>query len=691
MEVKSPFLKAPGMVRLFVYIHICFLFIPVHFSQAYGATESVGEDLNFLAQEGEVVESATKYPQLVRNAPASVTVITHDEINRYGWRTLADLLQSVRGFYVTNDKNYSYLGVQGFQRAGDYNSRILALLNGHTLNEDVYQQFFMGNDSGIDLDIVDRVEIVRGAGSALYGTNAIFAVVNIITKEGKDINGFRSSLEAGSGGANKGILTYGKTLSNGWDILFNASYFKSIGRDLSFPDYSAINGGITHNDGEYAYNLYYRAKYKDLTIQLAGNDREKQIPTASYGAVFNDPREETFDGHYLAEVKYDHNVSEKYGFMIRLYDDWYRYRGYYPLTPPYPLPNLKTDYSVGQYFGGEAQFRRDFEHWNKLIVGVEYQKHSVLLQNYDLPDYSCIDPLTGNTTSPTPCLDVAINFDIFSLYLEDEIKPSDQLTLTVGARRDQYINYSNLFSDKTTPRIALVYSPASETVLKLLYGEAFRAPSSYELYYSGTNIAPGQAKPETISTFEAAWEQTLDPHLTTSLSLFHYTANDLIELNQISLTQYQYQNVSRVVGHGVEGEIKGRWADGTAVYLNATFQETENTTTGLELSNSPRVLAKAGAILPITEYKTYFSVEEQYVGERDTIPDVTGAVQEVDPYAVTNLTLTMRNLIRGLDFQASVFNFFDQKYYDPASVLPFPIVQIPRDGRVFFLKSSYTF
>lgn len=686
MEIRSPFLKVPGMVRLFVYIHICFLFIPVHFSQAYGATESVGEDLAFLAQEGEVVESATKYPQLARNAPASVTVITHDEINRYGWRTLADLLQSVRGFYVTNDKNYSYLGVQGFQRAGDYNSRILALLNGHTLNEDVYQQFFMGNDSGIDLDIVDRVEIVRGAGSALYGTNAIFAVVNIITKEGKDINGFRSSLEAGSGGANKGILTYGKTLSNGWDILLDASYFKSIGRDLSFPYYSANNGGITNSDGEYAYNLFYRAKYKDLTIQLAGNDREKQIPTASYNAVFNDPREETFDGRYQAEVKYDHQVSEKYGFMIRIYDDWYRYRGYYPITG-YPANTVNSDYSLGQYYGGEIQLRRDFEHWNKLIVGSEYQKHSVLLQNYDLPSFSCI-----GSGSPSPCLDTAITFDLFSLYLEDEIKPVDNLALTLGVRRDQYINYSTLFSDKMTPRIALVYSPLPKTVLKLIYGEAFRAPSSYELYYAGTNIEPGHASPETISNFEAVWEQTLDAHYNTSLFLFQYNANNLIEsVLDTGTGLYQYQNVSRVIGHGVEAEIKGRWADGTAVYLNATFQETENTTTGLELSNSPRVLAKAGGILPIIEYKTYFSVEEQYVGERDTIPDVNGAVQEVDPYAVTNLTLTMRNLIRGLDFQASVFNFFDQKYYDPASVLPFPIVQIPRDGRVFFLKSSYTF
>ncbi len=125
-------------------------------------------------QEGLVVVSAAKYRQMLDEAPASITILTAREIKGYGWRTLADLFRSVRGFYVSDDRNYSYLGVRGFLRPGDYNSRVLVLLNGHTLNDDIWQTFLLGRESGIDLDLIDRIEIVRGPGSALYGTSAFF-------------------------------------------------------------------------------------------------------------------------------------------------------------------------------------------------------------------------------------------------------------------------------------------------------------------------------------------------------------------------------------------------------------------------------------------------------------------------------------------------------------------------------------
>ncbi len=132
-------------------------------------------------QEGQVVIAAVRYRQRVGEAPSSVTIITAREIAQYGWRTLPEVFRSVRGFYVSEDRNYSYLGVRGFSRPGDFNIRILGLLNGHTLNDDIYQGFLLGRESGIDLDLVERIEIVRGPGSALYGTSAFFAVVNIIT------------------------------------------------------------------------------------------------------------------------------------------------------------------------------------------------------------------------------------------------------------------------------------------------------------------------------------------------------------------------------------------------------------------------------------------------------------------------------------------------------------------------------
>src|SRR4030042_6440423 len=129
--------------------------------------------------EVATVYGASKYEQKVTEAPSSVTVITADEIKKYGYRTLADILRSVRGFYVTNDRNYSYVGCRGFARPGDYNSRVLVLVDGHRINDNVYDSVLVGLEFILDVDLIDRVEIIRGTSSSLYGTAAFFAVINI--------------------------------------------------------------------------------------------------------------------------------------------------------------------------------------------------------------------------------------------------------------------------------------------------------------------------------------------------------------------------------------------------------------------------------------------------------------------------------------------------------------------------------
>jgi iron complex outermembrane receptor protein len=125
------------------------------------------------------IYSASKYSQKASEAPSSVTVITAEEIKLYGFRNITDILKMVPGFYDTYDRNYSYLGVRGFGRPGDYNSRILVLIDGHRLNDNIGDTVLAGNEFPLDIDLIDRVEVVRGPGSALYGSNALFAVVSV--------------------------------------------------------------------------------------------------------------------------------------------------------------------------------------------------------------------------------------------------------------------------------------------------------------------------------------------------------------------------------------------------------------------------------------------------------------------------------------------------------------------------------
>src|SRR5690348_2552756 len=136
-----------------------------------------------------LVYGASKHEQTEAEAPSSVSIVTADEIKKSGYRTLADILNSVRGVYITYDRSYSYLGLRGFSRPGDYGGRILILVDGHRVNDVLYDSAFNGTDFILDVDLIERVEIIRGPGSSLYGNNAFLAVVNVITRRGGGFHG----------------------------------------------------------------------------------------------------------------------------------------------------------------------------------------------------------------------------------------------------------------------------------------------------------------------------------------------------------------------------------------------------------------------------------------------------------------------------------------------------------------------
>ncbi len=120
----------------------------------------------------ESVYSASGFKQKVTEAPASVTIVTADEIQKHGYRTLADILRTVIGFYITYDRNYSYLGVRGDGLPGQYNNSISLLIDGHRLNDNVYEGNLIGTDFPLDVDLIDRLEVTRGPNSSLYVASA---------------------------------------------------------------------------------------------------------------------------------------------------------------------------------------------------------------------------------------------------------------------------------------------------------------------------------------------------------------------------------------------------------------------------------------------------------------------------------------------------------------------------------------
>jgi len=148
----------------------------------------------------QMVTGVSRRPLPLSETPSSVTVIPAAEISAMGYRTLGEALRWVRGLFVTDDRNYTFLGVRGLQRPGDYNNKILLTLDGHSLNGAVYGDAAIGPELGLDLEQVERIEVVRGPGSTFYGSYAALAVVNVVTRRPHGEPGARFDLRAGGAG-----------------------------------------------------------------------------------------------------------------------------------------------------------------------------------------------------------------------------------------------------------------------------------------------------------------------------------------------------------------------------------------------------------------------------------------------------------------------------------------------------------
>ena len=245
-----------------------------------------------MSVEVGTVFGAARREQRVTEAPSSVTIVTAEDIRTFGWRTLAEALSSVRGFYVTNDRNYTYVGVRGFGRPSDYNNRVLVLVNGHRYNDNVYDQALLGHEFPIDLSLVDRIEVIRGPGSALYGTSAFFAVINLVLRPGGAVGGSESSIEVGSFDTYRLRTSYGRRSASGVDSLFSVSHLSSDGQSLLyFPEYDEpdFNFGVNRDaDRESATSLFGSVGRGRFTVQGAYGSRRKVVPTGSYETTLDD-------------------------------------------------------------------------------------------------------------------------------------------------------------------------------------------------------------------------------------------------------------------------------------------------------------------------------------------------------------------------------------------------------------------
>jgi len=631
---------------------------------------------NPFANEGDILDSllnvpintASRHWQKVNDAPASVSIITAEDIKRYGYETLKEALQSVAGFYITDDRNYSYLGVRGFSRPTDYNDRIVLLLNGHKLNESVYGSSFIGWELGLNMESVERIEIVRGPGSSLYGTGAMFAVVNIITKDGSKIDGLRAGIEGGSLGKLQGRATYGQYFENNIDLSISGIVGRTDGIDLYFPEFDSpeTNNGIASNlDWERYTNVSAKLKYGNWSLQNMVSARSKGIPTGAYETVFNNPLAKTLDAIVNTGLVYENEIDESKTVTVRSSYLHYFYEGYYPY-----VEELNYDKSIGRQFTLGGQLLWDVSSKNRLIIGVEgiYNPTS---------SYYNVSPGSVN-------FDKNLSFSILSAYIHDEYQLFPFMTAIFGLRSDSY-SYDGSY---LAPRIAAVITPSLLTTVKLLYGEAFRAPNFYELYYEDSFTSVVQSinlKPERISTSEAILEQRLADQYFAVLSVYRYNVKDLIDYqtNEADSTT-QYRNIHSVVANGIEAGIQARYKSGISLQANYSYQHGYNEASKLDLTNSPLHAAKLNAAIPLVEYVT-MAAELRYESERITLYN-----SKTSGYFLGNAALTAKLPVEGLECLLKVRNIFNRKYNLPGG-MEHRQAAIGQNGRTIAFSLSYTF
>jgi len=214
------------------------------------------------------VYGASKYEQKTTEAPSSISLITSDEFKKFGYRTLADALQSLQGFQVSYDRNYAFLGTRGIN-LGDFNGRVLLLVNGHRVNNNLTDGAFIDTAFILDVDLIDRVEVIRGPGSVLYGNNAFLGVINVVTRTGRQINGAEASFEYGEFDTYKGRFSLGKSFTNGVQLLLSGTIYDSAGPDkLFFKEFrSTPSHGIARNKDDDSFGSFFGSlSYLDFTL-----------------------------------------------------------------------------------------------------------------------------------------------------------------------------------------------------------------------------------------------------------------------------------------------------------------------------------------------------------------------------------------------------------------------------------------
>ena len=660
--------------------------------------------LDLVLTQAEEVTAASRVTETVEEAPSSVSIVRSEELRQMGYPTIAEAVRGVRGVYVSDDRSYPTVGFRGFSRLGDYGNRVLVLLDGQPTNDNWLGSSYVGYDARTDLEDIERIEVVRGPGSVLYGTNAFSGVINLVTRgvEGK------TSGEVGVGtsdyGVGRGRARYNLKLGPDASLWMSIAGAKGTGRDFYFPEFADVlpmAGNARGLDGSESGTLNGRFTYKSLTALWFLHSRDKSIPTAEFDTAFGDPRFHQTDTRGLMEVRFEPELSRYVQLMSRAHVNYYTFRGYYPR--PDANGGLERDRFDGSWAGLEERLVLTPGGKVRLTLGGELQSHYLVHQT--VAD-------NGGTY-----LDNEPTYDVRAAYFLADVPLSTAVRLSAGSRFDSY----STFGSSNNPRVALIARPYAAGNLKILAGKAFRAPSIYELYYNDNGVTQ-QASPdlqaESIYSAEVEFSHRFSPTVSATIAGYENLVRNLIVTRgtgtpadpdtgtPADLLRYENSRAP-VLTIGGELEVRRDFRQGWMLaasysaqhsrYLEGTspsdlFGGSTNPTLR-QVPNAPAHLASVRGSVPVISHalvaSSRISVEGPRFDRYDEVDDPEPQ-KKTDGGVIWDFVFSGQEAKWGLSYAVGVYNAFDWRYATPLSA-EFRQRKLVQNGRTLLATVSVTF
>jgi outer membrane receptor protein involved in Fe transport len=675
-------------------------FRPVERQIEMKANEQTQLDLQLVS--AEAVEAASRVSEPIEDAPASVSLVTSPELRSMRYPTVADAVRGLRGVYVSDDTAYKSVNFRGFGRPGDYGNRVLVLVDGHPTNDNWIGSSYVGYDLRTDLEDVERIEVVRGPGSVLYGTGAFSGVINLITHTRDTPDGREVGISTADNGMARGRVRFTHHFSKDFGVSTSVAGGRGAGRDFFFREFVAdgppsVAGNARGLDGVAVGTWTGRVFYKSLSAQWSLNHHDKNMPGGQFDVLFGDARTKQADSRGFLEVKFDPKISDQLTSVTRVHGNAYFYRSVFARNPA--DGGIERSTYDGAWVGAEERLIYSPIEQLRITGGGELQYHFLVHQKGS-------DEVNGQY------YDDKDPFTLAAGYLLADLSPSKVFKASAGARLDAY----SFVSPSINPRAAFIIRPYAGGNIKVMGGKAFRAPSVYELY----NTARGGQKkntdlrPENLYSAEVEYSHRFSPTVIGAVSGYANYITNLIALRDLpdatpELPSYAYQNTAVPVGTlGAEVELRREWKEGWMLGASYSFQKSRYLASDAigdffafgaapnlrEVPNSPNHLASVRGGVPLLARALMLMSRFTFEGPRFDRNDAQGTAQPAQlstPLAfLWDVVFSGSEARWGLNYGIGVYNAFDTRWTVPVSA-EFRPTTVAMSGRTFLAFGSVTF